>query len=425
MTVGPAAAIMEQLQADISLGLARVRALGGPDGNSVLVAYSGGLDSRVLLETARLWVAKTEGSVRALHVDHGLHQDSATWAEHCQTVCTGLNIPLTIRRLHLDSASANLEAQAREARYRVFEAELVPGETLWMGHHQDDQAETVLARALQGHGLRGLAGIPACRQLGQGWLFRPLLSCSREQLKDIASAQAWNWIEDPSNSDCRYERNFLRHEVLPKLESRYPSASRRLAQTARHLAEALDFQERQLAVLVSHASLEGGRALDLKKIPEGDWSLAIRSWFHDLGIRPRESHWEEWFRQLTQTRAATLESDDWSIRVYHKVLYAIHREMLEWLRNESYRAHRWEWPEGDSWVLPDGRRLNWPPGLRRQERRYLVGFRQGGERLWDPRKGCHRDLKNVFQERGIPPWWRPLTPLLWQEDTLVAVLDYS
>jgi tRNA(Ile)-lysidine synthase len=202
-----------------------------PDVDRLWVAYSGGLDSHVLLHALVSQFAPAALRLQAVHVDHGLASDAAAWARHCQRVCAALGVPL--RRIRVNarpSKGESPEAAAREARYGALRSLLRGRECLLTAHHQDDQAETVLLQLLRGAGVRGLAAMPRLMPFGAGWLARPLLQWPREALCAYARRQHLDWVEDASNHDKGIDRNLLRQEVIPVLRRRWPAVCRVLVQ---------------------------------------------------------------------------------------------------------------------------------------------------------------------------------------------------
>ncbi|HDQ9214135.1 TPA: tRNA lysidine(34) synthetase TilS, partial [Pseudomonas aeruginosa] len=186
------------------------------------VAFSGGLDSTVLLHLlAQLARSEALPALSALHVHHGLQAAADGWPAHCQAVCRSLGIPLRVERVQV-AVGGSIEQAARDARYRAFQANLGEGQVLLTAQHLDDQAETLLFRLLRGAGLRGLAAMPASRPLGGGRLCRPLLGVSRAELEAYAQTHRLDWVEDPSNQDPRFSRNYLRREIMPRLASHWP-----------------------------------------------------------------------------------------------------------------------------------------------------------------------------------------------------------
>src|SRR6185312_625602 len=182
---------------------------------SLCVALSGGVDSTVLL-AALAGSRSKPARLRALHVDHGLRPASRDWAQHCRSLARSLHVPLKVLRAKVERARGEcLEAAAREARYRLLASALEPGGVVLIGHHSDDELETVLLQLFRGSGLPGLAGMPALAPFAKGWLVRPLLSRSRAELEAWARHQGLNWVDDDSNADERLDRNYLRLRVLP------------------------------------------------------------------------------------------------------------------------------------------------------------------------------------------------------------------
>ncbi|MBT8093949.1 MAG: tRNA lysidine(34) synthetase TilS, partial [Gammaproteobacteria bacterium] len=227
-----------------------------PAPSRYVLAYSGGLDSTVLAHA--LAASATGVPVIAVHIDHGLHAESSQWSEHCRDFAAGLGIEFRCRKVLVQLESGKgPEASAREARYSALHAEIEPGDWLLSAHHREDQAETLLLNLVRGSGPAGIAGIGAVRRFGCGWLVRPLLHVDREALQGYAGRQGLQWLEDPSNTDRRFDRNFLRHEVLPRLKTRWPDIAARLQRSARHAGEAA-------ALLADLAAIDldtlGGRA---------------------------------------------------------------------------------------------------------------------------------------------------------------------
>lgn len=202
-------------------------------GESVAVGFSGGLDSTVLLHAANRLVESSGLHVTAVHVHHGLSANADVWSDACTDFCHSLNIPLTVRHVQVgDGIGEGLEAAARRVRHKA----LLDSSVDWilLAHHADDQAETILHNLLRGAGVRGCAGIPSSR----GRILRPFLALSRETLLDYARTHQLAWVEDESNSDRRFTRNFLRHEIVPAITSRFPKANERLAAAATRFSEA-------------------------------------------------------------------------------------------------------------------------------------------------------------------------------------------
>jgi tRNA(Ile)-lysidine synthase len=394
----------------------------------VTVAFSGGLDSTVLL--AALTRLRLRSPLRAAHVDHGLHADSAHWSAHCAAVAADLGVSFVCERVEVDrEASIGLEGAARAARYAALSGLISSGEVLATAHHGDDQLETVLLRLLRGTGVRGLRGIVERSPFAGGWLVRPLLGFTRAEI--LEQGHAWNlrWLEDPANDDLRHDRNFLRREVVPRLVSRWPAAARSAQRLAQQAADA----ER---IIDDVAALDAGSATDLGRVPraalvgldEARQRNVLRHVLSKLDL-PAPSA-----RKLEELRAAFIDARPdaqpvvrWpgaEARAYRAHLYLM--KPLPAASPPHYRAtlneqSRWTGPEGELRLEPvaEGQGLpeSWlEPGLE-------LRFRAGGEALRPLERAHGRTLKRCLQEAAIVPWMRSRIPLLFHADRLVAVAD--
>ena len=265
---------------------------------SLVVGFSGGLDSTVLLHAANRLAAGGNMGLSALHIHHGLSANSDAWAESCANVCQAQAIPLTVLRVEVPRRSGEgIEAAARRLRHKAFEDH--PADWILLAHHANDQAETVLHNLLRGAGVRGAAGMPVVR----GRLLRPLLSLARPALQEYAKRHQLAWIEDESNADRQYTRNFLRAEILPIIDSRFPRASEQLAAAAARFGEADSLLD-DLALLDLHGrppefpvplqllrDLSDSRARNLLR--------AMLTWHHTQP--PDERRLKEFVRQLRTT----------------------------------------------------------------------------------------------------------------------------
>jgi tRNA(Ile)-lysidine synthase len=411
---------------------ARLRAVldgwASPRPPRVTVAFSGGLDSTVLLST--LCRVRPAAAIRAAHVDHGLHLRSADWSEHCARVAAAHGVEFVGARVAVDRASGEgLESAAREARYRALQDLLVPGEWLLTAHHADDQLETVLLRMLRGTGVRGLRGIIPFGPFGAGWLGRPLLGFTREELRAEADARRLKWLEDPSNLEPRHDRNYLRLNVLPSLRARWPAA----AQHAERLAEQASDAEQLLEAVAAADALALAapwhvpRAALEALAPERQRNL-LRHLLRAAGFDTPSA------RKLEELRAALLESHAESHarvcwpsgegRIYRGALHLI--APLPAASPPGYTARI---AAGESWVGPEGRiafvAARDGDGLPQSwlDRGLTLRFRGGGERFRPRGREHHHSLKHLFQESGIVPWMRDRMPLLYRGDDLAAIGD--
>jgi len=390
------------------------------------VGFSGGLDSTVLLHLfARLRDQGLSGELQAVHVHHGLQPAADAWVAHCGRVCAALDIPLAIRRVRIDEA-ASLERAAREARYAAFAEVLPAGGCLLLGQHRDDQLETLLQRLVRGAGVKGLAGMPETRPLAAGRLWRPLLDEPRAALLAYAEAEGLDWIEDPSNADTGLDRNYLRHEILPRLRNRWPGVDQVMARSARHLAEAEELLG-ELAQLDLRQAQVGERAFAWVPLPslalaalqglsEARQRNALRAWLAGLTRQPDRAHWDGWqaLREGGEASDPRWRLEGGEVRRGAGQLWWVPDAwQAEPLSQELVAGQQ-------SLVLPGNGHLSLrgagaQPGWR-------IAYRQGGEQLVVPGRG-RRDLKRLLNERGVPTFLRGRLPLLWCGDELLAVAN--
>ncbi|MGQ5521906.1 tRNA lysidine(34) synthetase TilS [Chitinimonas sp. PSY-7] len=384
----------------------------------VAVAYSGGLDSSVLLHLLYRLRRDQAFELQAFHLHHGISPNADSWLTHCAGVCAQLNVPFSSSRADLDRiAGPSLEARARTARYQAYE--MLDAELIVLAHHQDDQAETVLYRLARGAGVQGAAGMPASRKLGLGkQIWRPLLAEPRAALLAYAQQYGLSWVEDESNALIEYDRNFLRHEVIPPLISRFPLAPAALARAARHFSEAA-------GLLDSLAEMDAGDvspSLDMAKLRclDGARQRNLLRWFlakHALWLEERQL--VVLLSQLLQAREdATpfLRLGGMSVRRYREHLWVVPLppEVQPTSLDDEERLPA-SWCGRLSWLQRQGGVADvWREGL-------VARPRAGGERIQPRVGGPNRPVKDLLQEAGIPPWLRSYWPLLWQNDTLVAV----
>lgn len=391
-----------------------------------VVALSGGLDSSVLLHAlVALAGAHVLPPLRAIHVHHGLQAVADTWPTHCQQLCERLGVPFEVVHVRV-APGASLEQAARDARYTALGTALGDNEVMLTGQHRDDQAETLLLRLLRGAGVRGAAAMPAQRALSSGTLIRPLLDVERSTLLAYAKAASLDWIEDPSNADPRYSRNYLRHHVMGALRARWPAASANLSRSAGHFAEALslldevaaqDLQLAQGGTPFPWLPLPSLALAPLRRLSEARQRNAIRAWLAPLSRQPDTDHWAGWagLRDAAPDAAPIWALADGAI--YRAV------DRVWWVagpwREATTLPPAWERP-GQALSLPGNGAAYWhgPLPVGQLEIRY----RQGGERLSVPGRGS-RDLKRLLNEAGVPGFVRERLPLLFVEGRLVAAAN--
>ena len=360
-----------------------------PPAAAVAVAWSGGVDSTVLLHAVATCAAPA--SLRALHVNHALQPDAALWEHHCRAMAARLGVALDV--IEAPVPPGNVEAGARRARYRAWARMLGEGELLLLAHHADDQAETVLWQLATG---RAPIGMPRERPLGSGSLLRPLLAVRKETLGAYARQHGIEWVEDATNADTGYDRNFIRHEILPRLEARYPGAARALAASAGAWAVA-----------------PAGEPVPVSGLDRA----TLRRW---LGAAVSERCVDEVLRQAIARPGATpivTLPDGRTVRRHGGRLHLVEPDERR-SRETAPVCGR----AGETLTLPHGR-ITWrraPRGLS-YGAPCAVAYRRGGERCRPAGRGVTKTVKALFQEAGIPPWQRSRWPLLHGESGLVAV----
>jgi len=391
------------------------------------LALSGGLDSVFLLHCITALATAEGRSLNAIHINHGLQPEALEWENQCQALCRELGVSFQSHQLQLDPDPPDLEARARQARYGVFEQAVQPHDTLFMAHHGDDQAETVLLRLLRGSGVRGLAGMPATRDLGAGHLHRPLLPLTRARIEALARDWALSWCEDHSNNNTRFDRNYLRHHVMPHLKERWPEAVPRFNRSADHCREADE--------LLDELARQDAEAVGVR---EGVSVTHI----HEL-TNPRRQQMIRYLLRLNDLQPP----GEKRLQTGLDALLTAPPDGAPELRGEDYRLCRFR---DQLWIVPElpdvdpsasapwhpGAPMDWFGTTLEAHRNRGVGIavsepnkltvapRQGGERIQSGSEHPERPLKKWLQEQLIPPWERQRLPLIWDGDELVAVADY-
>jgi len=394
----------------------------------ILAAYSGGLDSTALLHVLATNRSVRERGLRAVHIDHGISDNSSAWARHCETFALALGVELIVRNVGVTrQADLGLEASARRARYAAIETLMSPGEIVALAHHRDDQTETVLLKLLRGAGPEGLGAMRRMRRLGGGHAWRPLLGLPRAALREYANAHGLNWIGDPSNDDPGIDRNYLRLQVLPRIVARWPEAAGSIAQSAawaRSAAEFIDVEARRALARVQGLDPATLRFRDWLDLPEALRDPVLRQWLRGLELaEPTHFQATELVRQINEAAEDRQPCVRWpgvEVRRYRDLLYA--------MRPLQFPPLDWNAPfDGSELKLPldlGTLRLSGANADARLAQPLHVRFRRGGENLRLVGHGPTRELRDLLQESGVPPWQRARLPLLFDgEERLVAIAD--
>lgn len=390
--------------------------------SNVCVAFSGGLDSTVLLHAAQRVFAQR---LRALHAHHGLQEAARDWMHHCQRICAGWQVPLDYAELDVTHTGQGLEAAAREARYAWFTSRLQTGDALLLAHHLDDQAETLLLRLLRGAGPDGLAAMPPQRPIGQAMLYRPLLALPRAELEAYARRHGLTWVQDPTNLDERMDRSYLRNRVMPLLEERWPGYRRTFARSADLLRTQVAGRAVRAPATVHAVTGEAGFAL--ASLLPGERADAVRAWLREHGLTmPTQARLTEFLRQLEQGRGASLRTREYCLARFGDAVYCHAHEAPGLAAAQALAADGHYVHPALGRVQVDG--LEGLPGS------CVLRCRRAGDRIAAP-GGRHRSLKLIFQEARVPVWWRERVPLLVQRaagqpggednETILAVGPYA
>lgn len=389
------------------------------------IGFSGGADSTALLQALHECRAQLVASIHAIHFHHGLQQAADEWQRRCRSFCTERDIPFMSVRLDIRrSRGTSPEEESRNSRYRAVAEVLGDSEMYLTAHHAEDQAETLFLNLMRGSGIEGLAGIPALRNLESGWVARPLLEWHRAELEQFLEQRGIGWLTDPSNEDIRFDRNYLRHDVFPLLDQRWPGLVRRLSRTARNAritASAMAmFIENQSGDLVRDKL-----RMPLHKLLELDTemqTLILRQWLrrHEVPALP-EARLREFLNQLDTAdiaNQAEVQWEDWIIKRYKHDLWLHPNPPFDPLTET-------DWQKGMELDLgPDsgslclrGKAVDIPAG-------WKVRARSSGDRIRLSPRGSSQKIKQYFQSALIPPWLRSGIPVLAWNDEPAALGDW-
>ena len=409
-------------------------------GDHLVAALSGGVDSIVLLDLLAALSAPMQFSLSAVHVNHGISANAGKWSKFCRAFCKSRGIPIKIVSLKITrEPGVSLEAAARDARYQVFEK--LKADYVVLAQHLDDQAETLMLQLLRGAGVKGLGAMPIVRALvGAGFIpalsaspciLRPLLEVSRSEIETYARKNKLHWVSDESNDDIAFDRNFLRHEILPVLEKRFPAYRSTFLRASRHLAEASGLLD-ELAeadsrglIVSGKLQLEGLRKLS--KLSSARTKNLLRYVFAQQGATlPSTVKLDEILRQLLSSRPDAklhLTFGNTEVRCFKGVVH------LRPASASSKSSEEWQlaWQGEKQLVIASlGGAIHFThkkgKGISLEKlmaHPVTIRLRRGGERLRPDCKRPRRSLKNLLQEASLPPWEREALPLLFSGEHLV------
>lgn len=395
-----------------------------------IVAFSGGIDSHALLHAMTRFLGRDKSRLVAAHIDHGLHADSRAWALQCVSMAAGLGIEATV--LTLDEsppAGESIEAWARRHRYHLLTSLMGRDDVLLTAHHRDDQVETLLLQLFRGAGPHGLASIPARQGLGPGLLVRPLINVTRGLIESYAEAFGLDWIEDPSNAADAYDRNYVRHQILPAIVGRWPAASTRIAHAAVLQQQAAACLDAAADVALDGLITDHGTRITFAPLLDLEENLrrwVLRRWIVRAEFPiPDAVHLREMERSLA-ARSDAIPCVSWKGAEMRRYRDSLH--LMAACPHASVGAE-YAWDLIEPLSLPHGllsADTCIGSGLNKNlvgERGAVVRFRRGGERCHPNNRAHSQSLKRLFQEWGVAPWKRDRIPLIFVGAEIAAVGD--
>lgn len=387
----------------------------------IVLAFSGGLDSCVLLHL--LQKVLPADTLLVWHVHHGLLDCADDMALFCRKKAVEYEIPFKLSHLNLDEAKSNLESIARTARYKTFENGLIESDLLLTAHHADDQVETFFLNLFRGSGSAGLRGIARQKKLSNNEILRPLLEVPRSTLYEYAESHAIEWFDDPSNENKRFDRNYLRHQVIPGIKHRWPGMLKSIRRVCRIQSETQQILDE---VAESDYRLCSSDPMRLHKDSLSQLSLArqknlILYWLRKNQLKSLPvGRLESLITQLQARHQKNpwIQGNGYDIRIYDNQLFiAPPVEAVD--ADDSY-----SFDEKNELVIPClnltlsrksfFRHLNIPDTNQEVE----IGFRSENK----PHASDKHRLKRLFQKHRIPPWMRDRTPLVFIDGEFKDIL---
>ncbi|MFW5442741.1 MAG: tRNA lysidine(34) synthetase TilS [Methylococcaceae bacterium] len=400
-----------------------------PQTERVIIAYSGGIDSHVLLHLAAS-ISDIKSKITAIYVHHGLQSDADLWEKHCEAVCLALNVRYKCLKVNAQKVvGQSPEEVARDQRYQAFKKIVANNDVLLLAQHREDQMETVLLQLFRGAGVQGLSGMPLSIAFGHGLMCRPFLDVPKQLINEYADENQLCWVEDPSNKSNDFDRNLLRNQILPQLKKRWPALDKTIARSARHCATSHELSQDIAQKLLNSVCDKADETLSISQLLElevNKQQLVIRQWFTNQCLRmPSEKMLQRIINEVVAAKQSAnpmVQGRDYCIRRYRDKLYCLKEFYDDQLLQEK------KWPTSLKQLgLGGGQVLavkDAAEGILKElwdNSEVSVRFRKGAEKISLPGRRGHHTLKNLFQEKAIPPWERNNIPLIYLNDDLAAV----
>ena len=397
--------------------------------NKFCIAFSGGVDSTVLLHVMKN-IIDEKSQIRAIHINHNIVDNSKVWSKTCKSICKNFGIDIEIISLEVTHNGYGLEAAARDERYKKLKEKLYENEYLLTAHHEEDQMETVFLRMARGTGLDGLQGINEKYSFGEGIIFRPMLEVSKTSVMDYAKEHQLKWVEDSSNQDTHFDRNFLRKKIIPQFRERWPSIASsvsRLSQlSAQNIKILNQIAEEDIGPIANMNELPLAKLLD-KSFERANNMLRYIILANGMSI-PSMKTLQDGLKEMLdpETDKSVIAWKDYCIRKYKNHLYFLSNSDLE--PNKVDVRIPWEIGKtvnlGENigtieatFIHGDGL------SIKKCKNKLTISYRQGGELIKPIGHRINKSLKNLFQENQILPWMRDKIPLIYYQDELVSVAD--
>ena len=392
--------------------------------NNIWVAYSGGIDSTVLLELCSRYIKLNPNcKLQAIHINHGLNKNSDYWVRHCINICKSINIPLYVMPIKLDlNKGDSIEALARQARRTIWQALLPDNATLLLAHHAEDQAETILYRLFRGAGPTGLSGIKDSQIFGRGILLRPLLQVAKKDIQNFSEENTLSWITDDSNMDCKFDRNFIRHTIFPLLSKRWPKITDNIIRSGELCNSSMRIINKETKQLLLQCSGKVENTLSIKQLlalEEVKCFAVIRSWLENNNYQmPSYKQIKRIKDEVMLTKIDAnpiLNLRPYIIRRYRNDLYVLeyNREKIKSIKENIIININFE-------------------GNINVNNEYIIEVNKSiGEGIFLPAHIKEISLcvgyvgkkaKKIFQKYGIPPWDRSKYPLIFYDKQLLGII---
>lgn len=402
------------------------------ESNKYWIAFSGGMDSCVLLHLFFINKNNINQNIEAIYVNHGLQEEADNWEKFCKKQCEEYGIAFSgLKIKEACPKDKSIEEWAREKRYELIDQIMNKGDVLFTAHHQDDQVETFFLQALRGAGPRGLSSMPQIKMKNSKIHARPLLSYSNENVREYAKENKLSWNDDDSNFDEQYDRNYLRHKVLPEIESRWPAYRETVSRLINNQQESRalldDVAKNDLNITLDNSN-NGLNILEIKKLsPERQKNLLFY-WLKNLCLKtPASRNIESIISDIIYSSLEKSPCVNWSnteVRRYKNILYA--GEALT--EHDANSEYKWT-PEKQLNLLNEILTAKSEKGtglskVKIQNAEMVVRFRTGGEKIHPHNSSHSKTVKQLFQERSVLPWLRNRIPLIYINNELAAIPDF-